>query len=235
MLLASQKNLYNTGSAHCHYQKLAADTAPTYALYGRLYISKSGWLLLSVPNSMARGVFDALEEPGVELPTKDGIFNAHISVMTREEVDSIGGPSAISERGHSFAYNLGPIKTVVPETWDGVSKVWFIEVQSPELKTLRKSYGLSPLPNEDHQFHITVAIRKRSVLLNNSVKKSVDLKELADIKADSDKRNYPAKTHRLRSLVAKNPEEWTIKSDKGHYSFEHVSGYKYHIPTSKMK
>jgi hypothetical protein len=48
----------------------AARPELSYSLRGRLYASSSGWLLLSVPNALARGAFDALNEPGVELPPR---------------------------------------------------------------------------------------------------------------------------------------------------------------------
>lgn len=147
-----------------------ADNVISYGLAGRLYLSKSGWLLLQVPNAIGRGAFDALYEQGVELPTRDTndpneVFNAHISVMSKKEVDSIG-VDKISERGHTFHYTLGPVREITPKTWDGVSKVWAIECYSPELKNLRKSYGLNPLPgpNGDYQFHITFAIRRTNAL-----------------------------------------------------------------------
>ena len=52
------------------FVKWAADDGPkpAYDLSGRLYVSKSGWLLLAVPNALGLGVFYALDEPGVELP-----------------------------------------------------------------------------------------------------------------------------------------------------------------------
>jgi 8-oxo-dGTP pyrophosphatase MutT (NUDIX family) len=46
-----------------------------------------------------------------------------------------------------------------------------VQVASPELAALRKSYGLSALPNEDHPFHITVAVRRKNVLGPNEVAK----------------------------------------------------------------
>ena len=151
--------------------KSASDAKPVYHLAGRLYLSASGWLLLSVPNALLHGVFDALDEPGVEKPYKgDGSLNAHISVMRREEVEQIG-PDNIHERGHTFRYTLGPLKTVEPKTWDGVSKVWYVTVYSPELRKLRKSYGLSGQPNDDWDFHITVAVRKTGVLHENETSK----------------------------------------------------------------
>jgi len=170
----SQKFWAGNQIAYMLGKQAAASPEISYALAGRLYAAKSGWLLLSVPNAMVHGIFDALQETGLELPPgPDGKLNAHISVMNAGEVDSIGGASVISERGHLFHYNLGPLRSVVPETWDGVGKVWLVEVRSPELEKLRKSYGLTALPNNNRfKFHITVAIRRKGVLQENDVTKA---------------------------------------------------------------
>lgn len=166
---------YEIANAHGYLEKAGATAEPVYGLVGRLYASKSGWVLLSVPNAVGRGLFDALGEAGVELPTKDGIYNAHVSVMRPEELEALGGVDAITERGHEFRYQLGAIKTVVPGSWAGVSRVWFVEIKSPELQTLRKSYGLSPLPQKNGEpmpFHMTFAVRKVNVIRENEVAKT---------------------------------------------------------------
>lgn len=152
----------------------AAAPVTAHVLTGKLYKSKSGWLLLSVPNMVVRGLFDALHVPGAELPYhSDGTLNAHISVMRPEELEPLGGPDKINERGHDFAYTLGPIKEVEPAGWGEMSRVWFVEVQSPALKALRRSYGLTALPNNDQfQFHITIAVRRKKVLQNNTLAKA---------------------------------------------------------------
>lgn len=149
--------------------KVAADLS--YGLTGRLYFSRSGWLLLSVPNALGQGAFDAINEPGIELPVSQttGRYNAHITVMSPDDIAQIGGPNKITERGHEMCYTLGPLRVVEPSGWKTVSKCWFIEVKSPDLEKLRKSYGLTSLPGDDHPFHITVALRKKSVLLDNDV------------------------------------------------------------------
>ena len=151
--------------------KKAADTPElSYSLGGRLFISKSGWGLLSVPNALVRGAFAALHEPGAELPPE---LNAHISVLRKEDLEQIGGPDLVKERGQVFHYTLGPLRSVKPAGWPGISRVWFIEVNSPELQQLRKSYGLTPLPkNNEFKFHITVAIRKTGVLLANELSRA---------------------------------------------------------------
>lgn len=153
--------------------KRASTAAPVYDLAGRLYLSDSGWLMLSVPNAFVHGLFSAIDEEGLEKPfSSDGKLQAHISIMRPAEVERIGA-NTITERGKSFHYQLGEIKTVSPRSWDGVSKVWYVTVYSPELKRLRASYGLEPLPNGDWDFHITVALRRKGVLQNGAASKAV--------------------------------------------------------------
>lgn len=161
--------------------KSAAPAEVSYSMTGRLFLSESGWLLLSVPNAFVRGAFDALDEPGIELPRRDmddpdSQLRAHISVMRPEEIEKIpGGADAITERGKTFGYTPGRLRSVKPDGWDGISRVWFIEARSPDLEKLRKTYGLSPQPK--HPFHITVAVRKTKVLQENEVSKAASDEE----------------------------------------------------------
>jgi 8-oxo-dGTP pyrophosphatase MutT (NUDIX family) len=166
---------YAAGQAlGCLYQG-NKQAATSYPLSGRLYLSKSGWLLLSVPNALVRGVYDAMTAPGAELPIGEHaeVLNAHITVMTGDEVIKVGADK-INERGHMFGYTLGALKEIEPKSGSQLSKVWAIQVSAPLLSALRKSYGLSALPNADEPFHITVAVRKRGVLLDNGVAKGYE-------------------------------------------------------------
>lgn len=137
-------------------------------LSGRLYATPAGWVMLSVPNALMRGLFDALDQPGAELPPGHGDAarpTAHISVMRPEEVARIGGADKVTERGHQFRYGLGRVMTVAPAGWPEMQTVWFARVVSPELKKLRVSYGLSPEPdNGQKPFHLTFAVKRRGVL-----------------------------------------------------------------------
>jgi len=172
---------YHAGNALGWLYRGNKQAATNHALSGRLYLAKSGWLLLSVPNALVRGVYDALAVPGVELP-KAGLLNvpnvdaellnAHISVMTADEVKSVG-EDRINERGHAFCYSLGSLREIDVRGIEGISKVWVIEVSSPELSALRRTYGLSALPKENQPFHITVAVRKKNVLYANETGKGV--------------------------------------------------------------
>lgn len=165
----------------------AAGKRPHYALTGRLILSESGWLLLEVPNALIRGAFQALDEPGTELPTKDtndpnSQVRAHVSVVRPEEIATIpGGAEAISERGRHFRYRLGRIRKLKPSGWKEMSRCWVIEVKSPELEKLRKTYGLSAKPNEDKfDFHITFAVRRKGVLYANDKSKAASVLGIPD-------------------------------------------------------
>lgn len=154
--------------------KTADDAELATRLVGKLYIADSGWGLLAVPNALVRGAFDALHELGAELPLRGGRLNAHISIFRPEEIEQIGGPEKLTERGHMFFYNLGALYSAAPTGWPDVSRCWFFRVHSPELEKVRKSYGLPPTPK--HPFHLTVAIRKKRVLQNSGVTKTADLR-----------------------------------------------------------
>lgn len=157
------------------FVKRGGDPELTFNLSGRLYKSSSGWILLTVPNALVRGVFEAMTEPGIELPPSgdDNTLNAHISVMRPEELEAIGGPDKVTERGKQFTYTLGRIYSVEPKTWAEMQKVWYIKVHSPALQQLRRSYGLTSLPNEGKfDFHITTAVLRKNVLGRNARAKS---------------------------------------------------------------
>jgi hypothetical protein len=153
--------------------KAAGDATPAYNLAGTLYLDRSGWLLLSVPNALVRGVFAAMSEPGAEMPRDDqtGGLNAHVSVMTPAELELAGGADKVGERGKQFRYTLGRLVEAEPADWPGVAKVWFLRVHSPELQDLRRSYGLSSLPGGTRDFHVTCALRRRGVLGRNDTRK----------------------------------------------------------------
>lgn len=135
----------------------------SYSMAGRLQLSRSGWLVLSVPKALVRGAFDALQEPGLELPDQD----AFIPVMTAEEVQRIGADN-ITERGHIFRYTLGKVQEVSQPSWKDIGKVWWIVVHSPQLEQLRRSYGLPSLLQEGKvPFHITIGLRRTHVIRKN--------------------------------------------------------------------
>lgn len=157
--------------------KLAAKPKPVTAFSGRLVHSKSGWVLLEVPNAFVRGAFAMLSVPGAELPPSgpNGRLNAHISVMRPEEVESIGDADKINELGKTFSFQVGNLKEVNPSGWAEMDKVWLLNVVSPELQNLRKSYGLPGKPHRkgvELNFHITVGVRRRGVFRDGRINKA---------------------------------------------------------------
>lgn len=156
--------------------KEASKPVATTAFSGELIKSKSGWIMLTVPNMMVRGLFLALDVPGAELPLRDGKLNAHISVIRPEELEQIGGK--IDETGKRFKFQIGRLKEVRPVGWDEMDKVWMVEATSPELSKLRRSYGLPSKPHRgkrELEFHITIAVRRRGVLRGEVSKTAAEL------------------------------------------------------------
>jgi hypothetical protein len=175
---AADDPAYQLGEALVWLTSVQQEKLAAASLAGRLYVAKSGWLLLSVPNALVRGIYAALTATGAELPRAGAlnvpnvdteVLNAHISVMTADEVAKIGA-DRINERGRMFGYTLGSLEEITPRNIDGVSKLWVLQVVAPELANLRKSYGLSAQLNS-HPFHITVALRRKGVLQENNVSK----------------------------------------------------------------
>jgi len=176
---------FDIGHAHVLMVKSAGGKpATTHSLSGELYLSKSGWILLQVPNALVNGAFAALDEPGVELPPSgpDKHLNAHISVMRPEELEEAGiTGDDIKERGQHFKYTLGPVQEVSPNGWAEMSKVWFIKCNSPELKKLRRTYGMTSLPKDgEFDFHITIGVRRKGVL-NVGTRKAASLIHGGDV------------------------------------------------------
>lgn len=166
-LLRDERHDRDLGEAHVLLAKSAADATISYGLSGRLTKTDKNWVMLSVPNALVRGAFDALHEIGAELPlNSEGRLNGHISVFRPDEIEQIGGADKLTELGHQYHYTLGPLKTCEPDGWKDVAQVWMLEVRSPELSKLRRSYGLSDLPK--YPFHLTIAKRMKGTIAHNS-------------------------------------------------------------------
>ena len=149
------------GAAAVLLSKQAAEVSLSYEMRGRLVVSPRGYVLLEVPNDIGNGAFKALHVPGAEQPVSStsGRYNAHISVIRPEELESIGGASALKERGNQFGFTLGPSRLINnPAGWTDVAKCWVLEARSPALQSLRRAYGLG---EPKYPFHITFAIKKR--------------------------------------------------------------------------
>ncbi len=157
---------YAIGNSLAHLTKSSQTHEISYSLAGKLQLSQTGWLVLTVPMALVRGAFDALHEEGVELPK-----NVFIPVMSPAELSRIGGPDKVTERGHSFRYTMGPVRSHEPGSSE-LSRRWYIQIYSQELKRLRHSYGLEPYLKNTHSFQLPVAVRKTNVIVGGDVTKA---------------------------------------------------------------
>ncbi len=111
----------------------------------------NGFIYLDVSNAFITSLAPLLEMPG-ELkspPTAARSVGAHISVF--HETENI----APQELGQAFSFQVKEVRSVVVHTRDGLKKLWMIAVDSPELESLRQSYGCPP-KLQGHDFHITI-------------------------------------------------------------------------------
>lgn len=141
---------------------------------GLLQVTSTNHLIVAVPTAMVRGIFDAMHEPGISMPSSidGGAVRAGIVVMTPEELTMVGGADKITERGKHYTYTLGGLEETPAKNWPGVSTCWHLKVKSPSLGQLRRSYGLPTKLEGDAEFSIVVACRKIGVLAANATSKT---------------------------------------------------------------
>lgn len=130
-------------------------------LKGKLKQTETGFVYLDLPNNLVNGLFAIIDENDISKPPYDqkkyNSVGAHVSVMYEDEVKDKN--LKIKEIGKEFNFSLGELKSTKPEGWDDISKVYFLQIDSPELQDFREKYGLSKKLN-GHEFHITVAVEK---------------------------------------------------------------------------
>lgn len=135
--------------------KQAARKPELVTLKAKLEQADDGFVYLKIPDEVIDGIFELIKEDRKSKPpSKKG---AHVSVMYADELDE---DQKIKEVGEEFEFTLGDVMTVEPEGWDSMERVWFVAIESPELESLRESYGLSKRLN-GHDYHITVAVRRK--------------------------------------------------------------------------
>lgn len=135
------------------------------------------WVLLDVHKGLCEAAYANLKAEGVSADPK--FDHPHISVFRPNEVDQIKKKFGIQWRGavkegQMMQFRLEKMVSLMPAGWAEVSRVWFLEVKSPDLSKLREDLGFHYLPkHEDSQhemrFHITFAV------LHNHAKKAQDI------------------------------------------------------------
>lgn len=143
------------------WAKVAYKEVGDLELVGSLYYDKQGdRITLSIPSYLIAGLFGAIGESGWQLPEKH--VRSGITVIGETELDKLGGPSIITERGKQFSYSIRPPKIVQLNGANGLEKACVLVVASPQLQKLRKSYGLSGPPEEgESKFYAVIAVKQQ--------------------------------------------------------------------------
>lgn len=127
---------------------------------GRLMQTDDGFLYLDLPDSLIDAFVAMVDDPKAKKPPyntkKMNNVGAHVSVAYKDEMEG----KKVKELGKDFFCSIKGFVSLDPEGWNEMDRVWFLELDAPELKKLRKSYGLSEKLN-GHEFHSTLAIRKK--------------------------------------------------------------------------
>ena len=129
-------------------------------LKGVLKQQPNGWVYVNVSNDVIHGLYSLIAEEGVEKPPyfNDGGVGAHISAIHESELKD----KEFKDVGREVTFKLGPMVSVEPEGWKDMERVYFIEVDSPDLEKIRQKYGLpKTYKGLGHSWHITVGTRPR--------------------------------------------------------------------------
>jgi hypothetical protein len=146
--------------------KLANKNLKEVSLKGTLHKNDSGFVYVKVDDDVIHGMYTLIDEEGISEPPYfgkgDKKIGAHISAISQDELEEKDVDiKDIKEIGDEVNFTLGEMYSTNPDGWDEMKKVYFISVDAPELKEIRKSYGLpATYKNKGHDFHITVAVEK---------------------------------------------------------------------------
>lgn len=160
-------HLTSTALYQAGLHKFAADLH----FSGKLQVDSLGDLVLDVPSALLRGCLAAIKEPGVELYLGDN-WKSRIVVIHKPELDKLGGPRVITERGKDFDYRIGLSSTGTCSCHGPVVKVWQLDITAPDLVKLRQSYGLVGEP--EGGFRAIFGMRKPGLFRDGAgVKKTI--------------------------------------------------------------
>jgi hypothetical protein len=143
--------------------KIASDKLEETLMKGKLRQDDEGYVFIDIDDKVIHGMYPLIDDEDVEKPPyfgKDG-WGAHVSVISPDEIDE-DEPLDIKEIGDIINFKIKEVYSTNPEGWDEMDKVWFISIDAPELGKLRRKYKLpTTYKNKGHDFHITVAVRRK--------------------------------------------------------------------------
>jgi DNA-directed RNA polymerase beta subunit len=126
------------------------------------------WVYVDVHKGLVDAALDSLKSEGINVDRSPN--DAHITVIRTKELQPTVKKHKSQWRGACkdgtpVRFALRRIVHLIPDGWYDVDRVWFIEVESPDLIKYRKDLGLPPLPKADdgtdNRFHISFAVTRR--------------------------------------------------------------------------
>ena len=117
-----------------------AERKSSVPLKGIIRQRDNGWVYVNISNDVIHGLFSLIAEEGLEKPPyfgEDGV-GAHISAIDEDELKD----KDFKDVGKEVTFKLGPMVSVKPEGWEEMDKVYFVEVECPDLEKIRKKYNL---------------------------------------------------------------------------------------------
>lgn len=183
---------------------------PAVPMVGKLKCSQKdgSYAILEVPKDFVESISKAIWKDGMEKPPN---YSPHISVITDEELEQIGGKDKIKEDGQEFTFTLDTIESCDPEGWDEMEMVYFVKVKSPQLEALREKYGLTPLIKGDHEFHVSISVvPKKTAALIERVAASVVIYRVHQQVSDTELNRLLVKLKQIASIktLSQARERW---------------------------
>ena len=128
-------------------------------LFGIVKKTIDGFIYVKISNDVINGMFSMIDEDGIEKPPYNtnemNNVGAHISLIHSDEFPK---DDIFTDSGRKVSFKLGNFYSVKPDGWDEVKRVWFLEVESPDMESIRSKYGLSK-KKDGHEFHLTIAVK----------------------------------------------------------------------------
>lgn len=136
--------------------------AQTLPSCGTVYRNEAGLVYLKVSDSYIKELLPLLKaslppKTAAKLqapPTGSGQLGAHISIIYPTELKALIDP--LPERGRKECFTVAAVNYVEPDNSD-YKGVYFLQVYSGDLNTIRTNYALSPT-YQGRDFFITIAV-----------------------------------------------------------------------------
>lgn len=145
----------------------------------RAELGKNGkpWVYAEVHGGLVESALASLKAQGIECERTPNA--PHITVIQSDEAQKLykeHGPirwKGAAKAGTPVRFALQKLVSLIPHGWKDIDRVWFLEVDSPDLSKYRQDLGLTKLPrnsdrDHDQRFHITFAVHRPSTTIKRA-------------------------------------------------------------------